>query len=95
MRIFTRDTGPEWNNPGGFEMDKEKLLMFYYSHRGGINGALIGLLFALFVLIIGFFQTLFVMICVGTGYYIGKRISQDKEYIKKLLDRVLPPGTYR
>lgn len=76
-------------------MDKEKLLEFYYSHRGGINGALTGFGLALFILIIGFFRTLFIAICVGIGYYIGKRISEEKDYLRNLLDRILPPGTYR
>ncbi len=76
-------------------MDKEKLLEFYNSHRGGINGALIGLVVASVILLIGFFKALFIALCVGVGYYIGKRISEDKDYLKNLLDRVLPPGTYR
>lgn len=76
-------------------MDKEKLLDFYDSHRGGINGALAGLIIAVFILVIGFFRTVFIAICVGIGYYIGNRISEEKDYLKNLLDRILPPGTYR
>jgi len=76
-------------------MDREKLLEFYNSHRGGINGALIGFVIAVVILIIGFFKTMFIALCVGIGYYIGKRISEDKDYIRNLLDRVLPPGSYR
>lgn len=76
-------------------MDKEKLLEFYISHRGGINGALIGFIIASVILLVGFFQALFIMICIGIGYYVGKKLTEDKDYIKKLLDRVLPPGTYR
>lgn len=76
-------------------MDKERLLEFYNSHCGGINGALIGLSLAVIILTIGFFRAMFIAICVGIGYYIGKRISEDKDYIKNLLDRILPPGTYR
>lgn len=76
-------------------MDKESLLRFYLSHRGGINGAAIGLIIAVAILIIGFFETLFIALCVGIGYYIGKRLSEDKDYIRNLLDKILPPGTYR
>jgi uncharacterized membrane protein len=76
-------------------MDKEKLLEFYFSHRGGINGSLIGFILAIFILKVGFFNTIFIAIFVGIGYYIGKKLSADKDYIKKLLDKVLPPGTYR
>ncbi|HPD01232.1 MAG TPA: DUF2273 domain-containing protein [Acetivibrio sp.] len=80
-------------------MDKQeimkKIIGFYRLHYGGINGAFIGLVVAICVLVIGFFQTLFIAICVLVGYYIGKKISKDKNYLRNLLDRFLPPGTYR
>jgi len=73
----------------------ENLKEFYYSHRGGLNGAIVGLVIAAAILILGFFKVLFISVCIGVGYYIGKRLYEDKDYIKNLLDRVLPPGTYR
>lgn len=76
-------------------MELEKLTEIYTNHRGGIIGAGIGLLTAVAILILGFFKVLFIAILAGMGYYIGKRIHEDKDYIKNLLDRVLPPGTYR
>ncbi|HHW48577.1 MAG TPA: DUF2273 domain-containing protein [Clostridiaceae bacterium] len=76
-------------------MNLESITQFYKSHRGGINGALTGLVIAVAILLFGFFRILFVAICVGIGYYVGKKLSEDKDYIKNLLDRILPPGTYR
>ncbi len=76
-------------------MNKEKILDFYNSHRGGINGAATGVLIGIIILLIGIFRTLFLAMCGGIGYYLGKRLSQDKDYLKNLLDRILPPGTYR
>ena len=76
-------------------MDKEKILEFYKSHHGGINGALMGLVLAIFFLVVGFFKTVFIALCVGIGYYIGSKITEDRDYIRNLLDRILPPGTYR
>lgn len=76
-------------------MDKQKLFEFYRDHRGEILGAGTGLLIAVIVLLLGVLKALFVVICVVIGYYIGKRLSQDKDYVKNLLDRILPPGTYR
>jgi uncharacterized membrane protein len=73
----------------------ENIKEFYDSHRGGINGAIIGLIIAIAILTLGFFRVLFIAICIGVGYYIGKRLHEDKEYLKNLLDRILPPGTYR
>ncbi|NLL04519.1 MAG: DUF2273 domain-containing protein [Clostridiaceae bacterium] len=76
-------------------MSLEKLINFYKTHFGEINGALFGLLFAICTLVAGFFQTIFIALCVLIGYYIGKKISKDKDYLRNLLDRILPPGTYR
>jgi uncharacterized membrane protein len=76
-------------------MLKEKFIEYYMGHRGAINGALAGFLFAVFILLVGFLKALFIVLCTGIGYYIGKRISEEKDYLKNLLDRVLPPGTYR
>ncbi len=76
-------------------MIKDKFLSIYNAHKGGMNGALIGFIIAVTFLILGFWRTLFIAIFIGIGYYIGKRIYEDKDYIKNLLDRVLPPGTYR
>lgn len=76
-------------------MNFENITQFYNSHKGGINGALAGLLIAVSILIFGFLRILFIAICVGIGYYVGKKVSEEKDYIKNLLDRILPPGTYR
>lgn len=76
-------------------MNVEKLLAYYQSHKGAINGAAIGFGLAVLILLLGFLRVLFIAILTGVGYYIGKRIHDDKDYIKNLLDRVLPPGTYR
>jgi len=79
----------------GVTMEKQKLLDFYKANQGGINGAATGLVLAVFIILIGFFRTFFIAICIGFGYYIGKKVTEDKDYIKNLLDRILPPGTYR
>lgn len=76
-------------------MKMDKFLEFYHSHRGGLNGAFVGFIISVSILTLGFFRTMFIAISVALGYYIGKNISADKDYIKNLLDRILPPGTYR
>lgn len=73
----------------------EKLLIYYDAHRGSMIGAASGFIVAVLILILGFLKVLFIALFVGVGYYIGKRIHEDKDYIKNLLDRVLPPGSYR
>jgi uncharacterized membrane protein len=76
-------------------MDKQKVYELYDQHKGEILGAAIGLSIAIIVLLLGFIKAIFIVVCVVFGFYIGKRLSQDKDYIKNLLDRILPPGTYR
>jgi uncharacterized membrane protein len=79
---------------GGCLMDV-KFFEIYQKNKGALNGAFIGLISAIFLLKMGILQTLFIALCVGVGYYIGDRLSRDKNYITALLDRILPPGTYR
>jgi len=76
-------------------LDKEKLYGFYLRHRGEITGTATGLIAAIMILSLGFFKSLFIAVLVFLGYYIGKRVANDKDYLKNLLDRILPPGTYR
>ncbi len=68
---------------------------FYRNYRQCVNGAAIGLVVGLLFVLIGFFKTLIIGICVFIGFYIGKKLRADKDFLKKLLDRLLPPGTYR
>ncbi len=76
-------------------MNWDTLKKFYDSHRGEVIGAMVGGFCSVAVLLIGIFNTLFIAVCTTAGYYLGKKLSQDKDYLKKLLDKVLPPGTYR
>jgi uncharacterized membrane protein len=76
-------------------MDKQNVYEIYRLHKGEILGAAIGLAIAVIVLLLGIIKALFIIVCVTVGCYVGKRLHQDKDYIKNLLDRILPPGTYR
>ena len=46
------------------------------------------------VLWLGFFQALFLMICIGIGFFIGYKLDM-KEDLLEWLDRLLPPGYHR
>ncbi len=75
-------------------MKTELLAEIWQHHSGKITGMSIGLLVGIFILIFGFFNTLFVMICMMAGYIVGKRID-EKEDIMDILGRLLPPGYHR
>lgn len=71
-------------------MDKKALYEFYKVHKGEINGAAIGALVGIFIILIGFWKTIFMGLCTFAGYYIGKKISSNE--LVELLDKILPPG---
>jgi len=61
-------------------------------HKGRLIGAGCGLAFALFVHHYGFLWAVFIAICTAAGYFVGKRIDEDKERWLEILERYLPPG---
>ena len=72
-----------------------KLYKFYRKYHYAINGAVIGLVAGLMLVFLGIIKTIIILACVYGGYYIGKKLMQDRDFLKKLLDRILPPGSYR
>lgn len=61
-------------------------------HQGRLIGAAIGLAFALLVRHYGFLWAIFISLCVAAGYFVGKRVDEDKERWLELLEKYLPPG---
>jgi uncharacterized membrane protein len=75
-------------------MNMTRFIEFYKAHIYEMNGVVIGLVTSVSILLIGLFRFLFIALCVAIGYYIGKKLAEDKEYLKNILDRILPPGSY-
>ncbi len=61
----------------------------------GILGALIAFVFALIWVIFGFWKLLFILILTAGGYIVGYRYFRDRDTIRKLIDKILPPGMFR
>ena len=59
-------------------------------HSGRTIGVVLGFIIALCILIFGFFHTLFVLICMGIGLYLGSKIDdkEDSEFAEGFLDRL-------
>lgn len=72
-----------------------KLYRFYRNNYWGINGAVIGLLLGLALVFWGLFKTVIIAICVLVGYFIGRKLQKDRNFLRNLLDKILPPGSYR
>lgn len=76
-------------------MIKDYVVAFCKDNIASLIGALIGLVVSVLIITIGLFNTVFIVLFVTLGYYVGQRLSRDRECIKKFLDKILPPGTYR
>lgn len=70
-------------------MWKERLLDYFNKNKGSSIGALVGLLIGIFVLWINFFRTLFLVICIFIGYYIGKKKDKNESFLD-LIQKILP-----
>ncbi|MHB1421545.1 MAG: DUF2273 domain-containing protein [Bacillota bacterium] len=47
------------------------------SHRGRLLGVLLGLVFGILVVTVGFWKALFVSLCIVAGYTLGKRVDEE------------------
>lgn len=59
----------------------EKFLLSLISeHRGKTIGVLIGLLASILFISYGFWKALFILVCIGLGYFIGRKIDENKNF---------------
>ncbi len=69
-------------------MDWGKLFVELWTyHKGKTIGIAIGFFFGLMVAVLGFFEAIFISLCMVIGYFIGRRID-DKVGFRDLIDRV-------
>lgn len=59
----------------------EKFFLYIVQeHRGKAIGVLLGLVASILFISYGFFRAVFIMICIGFGYFIGKRLDENKSF---------------
>ena len=63
-------------------------------YRGRLLGSVFGLFIGAMFLILGCLQTIFLLICISAGFFIGNKIDK-KEDLLEWLDRLLPPGYHK
>ncbi len=73
-------------------MDLEWLRELAEGHRYKVLGALGGLVIALLVIRFGFAWTMFILLCTGIGYWVGKRLDEEPDSLVRILERMIPPG---
>lgn len=65
---------------------EEVIQEIWKNHRGKAIGVILGLLFGIFTTIFGFWKTVFIAICIGIGYVLGKR-ADEKGSLQYLIER--------
>ncbi|NLJ41667.1 MAG: DUF2273 domain-containing protein [Clostridiales bacterium] len=73
-------------------MLKGSLKNLFIDHKGKTIGVLVGFLFGLIVILIGFWKTLFLTLCILIGYLLGGMTDKKERFIS-FLDKILPKGT--
>lgn len=72
-------------------MNQEWLRELAQNHRHKILGGLGGLIFALLVIRLGLLWSLFILLCTGIGYWVGKRLDEEPDSLVQMLQRIFPP----
>jgi uncharacterized membrane protein len=62
-------------------------MLFWQNNRGKVIGCLIGLLFAISVIKVGFWLSIFILVCLAIGYFVG-RMFDGKVDIKQAVDNL-------
>lgn len=50
-------------------------------HPGKVSGSLVGLLLGILIVTLGFFKTLFIVLCLSVGYVAGIRADESGGWI--------------
>lgn len=81
-----------------FEAIKNFVIDLFESHRTRKIGFITGLATGVAILLIGFFNTLFILLCGTVGLFIGSRFDSKDDLVEKILmklDEILPEKIQR
>lgn len=81
-----------------FEAVKNFVIDLFESHRTRKIGFITGLATGVAILLIGFFNTLFILLCGTVGLFIGSRFDSKDDLVEKILmklDEILPEKIQR
>ena len=80
------------------EAIKNFVIDLFESHRTRKIGFITGLVTGAAILLIGFFNTLFILLCGTIGLFVGSRFDSKDDLIEKILmklDEILPEKIQR
>jgi len=66
----------------------------WQEHPGKVAGISAGFVMGLAILLFGFWQILFLLVCVGGGLYIGSKFDRGNEFLHQLA-HILPEKLQR
>ena len=81
-----------------FEAAKNFVIDLFESHRTRKIGFITGLFAGGAILILGFFNTLFILLCGTIGLFVGSRFDSKDDLVEKILvklDEMLPEKIQR
>lgn len=81
-----------------FEAAKDFVIDLFESYRTRKIGFIIGLITGGAILLIGFFNTLFIFLCGVIGLFVGSHFDSKDDLIDKIirkLDKILPENVQR
>ena len=81
-----------------FDAIKNFVIDLFKGHRTRKVGLIVGLFTGVAILIIGFFNTLFIALCGLVGLFVGSRFDSKDDLVEKLLmklDNILPEKIQR
>lgn len=61
-------------------MFNEILSDLWKNYRGRLLGSLFGLFIGVMFLLLGFLQTIFLLICITAGFFLGNKLDKKKTY---------------
>ncbi|MFZ5644061.1 MAG: DUF2273 domain-containing protein [Bacillota bacterium] len=68
-------------------MDTDQIIEIINKNRGKLAGIIIGLIFGWFAITYGFLKAVFVSLCIGAGYYIGRQVDRRADLTEIFLGR--------
>ena len=80
------------------EAIKKFVIDLFESHRTRKIGFITGLATGVAILLIGFFNTLFILLCGTIGLFVGSRFDSKDDLVEKILhklDEILPERIQR
>ena len=67
-----------------------KIIKLLHKYKGRITGLLIGLISSILIIQFGLIPAIFIITCMGIGYYLGFRYD-NRQDLQDVLNDIFPP----